>query len=186
MESLTIPFIVAQVFGVLALVSYVISAQVNTHRSVLIWRSLYNGFYAIQFLLLGAMSGFFASLIPVAFYIVCGKYDKKKRVPVSLVVLFSGLSLVFGLIFYEGPLSLLAVAHTIFCIVYLGKKDLTLFRFTQAFSSILMFVYNLYVGALAGIVIVIVQFVSAIVGIVRLDSKKVKNTLAKNKKKSRR
>lgn len=186
----TTDFLIAQGFGLVALIVYVVSTQVDKRRSILLWRTVYSSVYAIQYIFLGAFSGCVSSLVPIARNLVYSRYDNKKEVPMFWVVLFSALVIIAGLIFYDGPLSLLSVAHTAFCTVFIAKKDLTFFRLTQAFSSILMFIYNFSVGAYIGVIVVAVQFISMVVGIVRFDSEKIKavlfNKKQKNKKKSHR
>lgn len=180
--ELTSSFLIAQGFGVAALLAYIISTQVDTRRSVLIWRTVYSGVYAIQYILLGAFSGCVSSLVPIVRNLAYTRYDNKKEVPTYLIVIFSALVIIAGLIFYDGPLSLLSVAHTVFCTIFIAQKSLTLFRFTQAFSAILMLVYNLYVGAYVGVLLVIIQFISMVIGIIRFDSEKIKSLIFKTKK----
>lgn len=83
------------------------------------------------------------------------------------------------MIFYDGPISLLPVAHTIIQTIYIGGEDMTHFRFIQGFSLTFMIAYNILVEAYAGVVLVVVQFISSVVSIVRLDSGKIKKALHK-------
>ena len=166
-------FILAQIFGGFALISFVISTQMNNHKKVLLWRTIYDGFLVVQYFLLGAYTGVVTAALSAVRNFVYGKY--KKDVPIFHVLIFCILNLIFGFAFYDGPISLLAVAHTIVCTIYLGRQDLTELRMIQAFASAMMFVYNLDVKAYVGLVIVVIQFISLIVGIARFDRDKIES-----------
>ena len=165
-------FILAQFFGILALLAYVVSMQQNNCKKVLLWRSVYNVMCGIQYLILGAWSGVICSLVAIARNYVFAQY--KKTIPAFHVAFFVLLNFILGLVFYDGPISLLPVIHTMICTIYLARDDLTTFRLIQAFAATFMFIYNFSVKAYAGIIVVAVQFVCTLVGIARFDQDKIK------------
>lgn len=169
--------IIAQIFGALALIAYIISTQIDDRHRVLRWRTVYSTVYALQYFFLGAYSGVLSSITPIARNIA---YDKtKKRPPIFWITLFSLLTLVPGLIFCESPIDLLPLIHTVICTIFLGIDNLTIFRVSQFFAAPLVLIYNFSVSAYIGMLIVIIQFISNTVSIIRFDLPRFKKYLNK-------
>ena len=170
--------LLAQLFSILALIFYVVSTQIDEKHRVLFWRTLYSTVYAVQYLFLGAFSGVISSVTPIIRNLV---YDKQKKVSVFWIVFFSILTLVPGLFFCENLIDLLPLIHTVLCTIFIGVNNLTIFRISQVLSAPLVLIYNGTVGAWVGIGIVLIQFTSSLIGVIRFDLPRFKKYLKKQK-----
>ena len=169
--------IIAQIFGILALITFVISTQIDNRHKVLIWRTVYSSVYALQYLFLGAYSGVLSSITPIARNII---YDKsQKHPPILWIIVFSLLTFVPGLFFCKSPIDLLPLIHTVICTIFLGIDNLTIFRISQFFAAPLVLIYNFSVSAYVGMLIVVIQFISNTVSIIRFDLPRFKKYLNK-------
>lgn len=170
-------FIIAQCFGVLALLSYIVSTQQKHREGILAWDGIYCTFLSIQYLLLGGLSGFVAGALQVTRDVIFRKF--KKKIPTWATIVFCILVFISGIIFFDGPVSLLPGIHTIIHTLYLSYGDMTIYRFIRLFSLTFMFAYNIFMGAYVGIIIVLVQGVFSVIGLARLDGEKVKKVMHK-------
>lgn len=163
-------FIVAQILGILALIAYIISTQINNRHGILLWRTIYSALYTIQYLCLGSPSGAVSSIVPVIRNLVYDRY-KKRDIPIFWIVIFSAITFILGIVFYDGPISFLPIIHTILFTIFIGIGNLARFRFVSIVSTILMLVYNFTIGAYSGVAVVITQFIFTIIAAVRFDRK---------------
>lgn len=168
-------FIVAQIFGILSLISYLISTQIDNRKKFFFWFSGTAIFSAIQYFLLGGLSGFAANIIPIFRNAV---YSKYKKAPSFWVGFFCVAVILAGIFFYSGPISLLPIAETIIYTIYLSESNLTHFRLIQIFSSTFMIAYNIIIGAYTALFIIAAQVLFVFIGTIRFDSKKFKKLFA--------
>lgn len=171
-------FIVAQILGILALIAYIISTQINNRHGILIWRTVYSTLYTIQYICLGSLSGVVSSVVPVARNLVYDHY-RRRKIPIFWVVIFSAITFTLGIVFYNGPISFLPIIHTILFTIFIGIGNLARFRFVSILSTILMLVYNFAIGAYSGVAVVVAQFIFTVIAAVRFDRKYYAKFLAK-------
>ena len=163
-------FLTAQTLGFLALGAYAVSTQMNSRRKILTWLIIYSSLSALQYILLGAWSGAASSVVPVIRNVTYRQY-RTKKIPTKIIALFVILMSGLGVVFYDGPISLLPVLHTVIFTIFIGLGNLSRFRLVSILSSSLMFAYNFMVGAYIGVIMVAVQLISTIVAAVRFDRK---------------
>lgn len=178
-------FILAQFFGLLCLIAFIINTQSNDKKTILFWRTISNAFAAIQYILLGSWSGLLINIVGSARNISYAKCNKK-TCPRKMVLIYTFLILLSGvvsiIIFHDGPESLLITAQSIILTVFIGQKNMMRYRMSQIFALPLVIVYNFSVGAYVGVIVCIVQIISLAVGVKRFDEKAVKRDLKKHKR----
>lgn len=164
--------VLAQLFGILALIIMVLSYQQKERGRLLIFQMVSNAFFAVSYYMLGAFSGAVMSLVNIARSFVFSRSDTKwGKSPVWLYV-FLAASLAGGILSWEGPLSLLVIAATLVLTFTLYSKDLRFMRKMFLLPPLLYISYNLINKSIGGIGSDVFCLVSAVLAIWRFDIRK--------------
>ena len=86
---------IAHVIGLIALVFMIISFQTKKQAKLLKFQIISSLFFAIQYLLLNAMSGFFIFLFTTIRNVVFSRY-KDKKVPMFLIIIYLSIVILFS------------------------------------------------------------------------------------------
>ena len=145
--------IIANVFGVLTAVMLVLSFQIRSTKKLYFVQAIANVFYGLQFLLLGAMGGFFNTLVRIVRNLLLSRSDKlpwiRKRWMALVFCVPSLLFLIFG---WSGPIDLLPFATTVASNLTYWSNDARTIRVGElAFISPAWAVYDALTGAYGGI-----------------------------------
>lgn len=172
--------VVAQIFALIAFVLYTISLQFRSRSKVLKVQIVANSFYALEYLMLNAYAGVNNSLFGISRSVLFYIFQKKHRkCPSYVAVIFITLVVIFGFVSYDGIFSTLPVIISIIFFLALYTEDMKLYRIVAAVAAILWIIYNLAVSAYVGVLDSVVELISALIAIYRLDieHKKVKRFL---------
>ena len=161
--------IIIQLIGFLGIIASIIAFQFKKHKTILFFRMLSEFIFAVQYFLLGAYTGMITDLIGCVRNIVFTKQiDKNKKTTVS-TAFFSLLFLAFGIVFWEGPKSILVIIAKILSTIAYGNKNPAVVRAVIFITSSSWFIYNYFVFSIAGMLCEAFTLISLIIGIVRLD-----------------
>lgn len=161
--------IIIQLIGAAGIIASIISFQCKKSSSILFFRILNESIFAVQYFLLGAYTGMAMNLVGcVRNGIFSHQLSKNKTTAISTVV-FSTLFFVFGLIFWQGPKSILIIAAKILSTIAYGNKNTTFVRFIIIPTTASWLIYNCCVFSVAGIICEAFTLLSLITGIIRLD-----------------
>ena len=166
-------FIVAQIFGALALAILIISLQKNSKTKLLLYQSISSLLYALQYLLLNAYTGCFMNLICMIRNMIFNQYPKK-RPPVYWLIITIVLMIFFSSLSYTGVISFLPMIAVILYSIALWHGNLTVIRTTEIISCSLYILYNIKVLAITGLIATIIELVGAILAVYKFDIKKKK------------
>jgi len=166
-------FIVAQIFGALALTILIISLQKNSKTKLLLYQSISSLLYALQYLFLNAYTGCFMNLICMIRNIIFNQYPKK-RPPVYWLIITIVLMIFFSSLSYTGVISFLPMIAVILYSIALWHGNLTVIRTTEIISCSLYILYNIKVLAITGLIATIIELVGAILAVYKFDIKKKK------------
>ena len=166
-------FIVAQIFGALALAILIISLQKNSKTKLLLYQSISSLLYALQYLFLNAYTGCFMNLICMIRNIIFNQYPKK-RPPVYWLIITIVLMIFFSSLSYTGVISFLPMIAVILYSIALWHGNLTVIRTTEIISCSLYILYNIKVLAITGLIATIIELVGAILAVYKFDIKKKK------------
>ena len=155
-----------QLVGALGVVAGVISFQCKKRTSILLFRTLNESIFTVQYILLGAYTGAAMNIVGCARNIT---FTKKKEGSRRAIALFSILFLAFGLLTWQGPKSILIIAAKILATVAYGNKNTTVVRSVILLTSVSWLIYSILIGTVAGVVNEAFTLGSLIVGILRLD-----------------
>ena len=164
--------VIAQVLGILALVAMVLSYQQKSRVWLLRFQLLSNLLYAVSYFMLGAFTGGAMSLVNVARSYVFSKKDTKWGSSPIWLYVFLGITLVSGIVTWEGPLSLLVIAATMLLIITLNSTNLRFMRKMFLVLPFLYITYNVVNKSMGGIGNDIFCIVSALIAIWRFDIRK--------------
>jgi len=130
--------------------------------------------YTVQFLLLDARTGAVICIINtircVVFYIF-----KEKNIRPSIIVLmiFIIASIGAGIATWQNNYSIIAIFSALIYTYGLWQDNIKVIRVCAAIMAIGWVIYSLLVGAYSGALTETIEFISAIIAIVRYDIKKV-------------
>ena len=134
--------IVIQFIGFLGILASVISFQCKKHNSILIFRTLNEFVFAIQYFLLGAYTGMVMNLIGCVRNIIFTKQVSKNKKTVVSTVVFAILFFVLGLFTWQGKKSILIIIAKILSTVAYSNKNTTVVRSVLFVTCTSWLVYN--------------------------------------------
>lgn len=163
-------FILAQVVGLLSLIAYCASMQINNRIKLLILLTVVNLLNSIVYFLLNSIAGGIIALVSVIRLIIFYFYAKRnKHCPIYLLWLFISLDIVAGLITFDYWYDILCIMEAIVVTYGTFIKNMTITRICHLFSCILMFTFNIFVFAYSNMLSEFIGLIFTFVGIMRLD-----------------
>lgn len=166
--------ILAQIFGIIALIAMVLSYQCKERKKLLLLQLASNVFFVANYFMLGASTMGWMCVINVVRSFVFMMDDRRwAKSPLWLYV-FLIVALVTGIMSWEGPMSILVIVASLILIFALYSKNLKVTRLLFLFPPLLYISYNVYHMSFGGIGSDAFCLVSAIVAILRFDVRKKK------------
>ena len=165
---------VGQIIGFIALFFFCISYQVKNKSRLIAVQTVATSLICVQYLLIGAYSGFALNVVCVVRNFAFSIKDKRESNSPLIPVLFAVLMLFVGAFSWEGYHSILILAGLAINTVCMGVCRVSLFRKTVILTCSLIFAYNLCVFSISGMINESISIVAAAVGILReyLEKKK--------------
>ncbi len=178
------PPVVIQILGILGMIMALISFQQKTQKGIVLMQLCCSAFFAIHFILLGAVTGGILNVMAVIRAIVYSQKGKKWADHIAWPILFCILSLViyaltficFGVEpslknFLLELLPALGIISTTIAFRMERAKDV---RLLSMINSPLWLIYNSINFSIGGILTECFSLISIIIGILRLDIKRKK------------
>ena len=155
------------IVGGIAIVFYFLSYQIFDKKKLLLMQTLATATNCLQYVLLGAYSGFALNIVCILrnllFYHRDKKYLSGRWLPFALAAVMAGIS-AFS---WDGYHSLFIIVGLMVNTVSLGLFESQNLRKSILVSCPLVLIYNVFEFAIGGIVIESVSILSAIIGILR-------------------
>ena len=161
--------IIIQLIGVLGIIASIISFQCKKHSSILLFRTLNEAVFALQYFLLDAYTGMAMNLIGCVRNIIFTKqvsYGKKTTIS---TVVFSILFFILGVFTWQGIKSILIIIAKVLSTLAYGNKNTTIVRAIIFITSSSWLIYNYFVSSYAGVMCEAFTLISLVVGVIRLD-----------------
>ena len=167
--NIDIKFIIAQIFGVFALICLMLSFRKNRKKYLLKLQMLSSLFYALQFLLLGGISGFFINII-----CIFRNYILYKNSKIDFVYLFMLLlvMLICTLFSYNGVISLVPFIATSIYSISLWINKLKIIRLGNICATIILIIYEICIGAYSGVLATSGELLSSLYAFIKFNLKK--------------
>lgn len=162
----------AQLLGAGALLTIILSVQFKKKKNVMLMQAISNMLYTFQYILLNVISAASLNVVTLIRCLIYYNYDKKrKKIPFVIAVIFSIISIILGIVFYEGLLTIIPVAITISYTVSSLSKNANIFRKTFLVCSFVWIFYNYTVGAYVAMIGNIGEIFSTIIALKRYKKK---------------
>ena len=161
--------ILIQLIGAFGIAASIAAFQFKKHGTILVFRTLNEALFAVQYFLLGAFTGAAASLIGIARNLIFKNRVAKGKTTTLFIAIFSALFVLFGILTWEGPKSILIIVAKVLSTVSYGNKNTSVIRVIGLVTTTSWLVYNWFVFSIAGVLCEAFTLTSLLVGIVRLD-----------------
>lgn len=162
--------ILAQIFGGLALLIMVIGMQFRKKKNMLLAQIMTNTCYIIQYILLGAFTGVFTFIVnnlrSSTFYFYT---QNCKKPSIWLLFLFSGLSIIIGIITYKNLFSIIPVVSSIISTYGAWQKKAKIFRIAIMTSSLILIFHDFHFRAYTGMISYTLTVTSTLIGFLKYD-----------------
>ncbi len=172
-EGFTVGDLFIQLLGFLGLLFSVISFQCRKHRTIMLFRTLDEFAFAIQYFFLGAYTGVAMNLIGcVRNELFAWQVKNEKSTMVSRVI-FSVLFTVFSIATWGGFKSILVgIAKVVSTCAY-GCRNKLAMRWMVLGTSVTWLIYNAAIGSVGGVLCESFSVVSIIVALIRIRNGKL-------------
>lgn len=160
--------ILAQVLALFAILFWVISILLKNKKNILLMQVIANGIYGIEYLLLGAFSAAsmnFLSFLRLLVYYFYALLNIK--MPKWILFVFIALVLLFGIITYDGLISLLPIIITVLYTYAFWQNNLNVARIIYIVAAIIWIYYNYEVGAYVGIIGNILEITTGLISLIK-------------------
>lgn len=165
--------LLTQIVGFIAMFFSVFSFQMNKHKHIIIMQVFSSSIFGLQYLMLGATTGLVLDIIAV---FRCGvfffKEDKKWAAWKGWNVIFMGLFFIFGLITWDGWVSLLITVSMMLNTLSFSFTKPKWVRMSILVASPLLLLYDIFTGTIGGLINEVLVEISAVVGLIRYDFKR--------------
>ncbi len=166
----------AHIFGVLAVITFLLSFQFKTRRNIIAVNLTSRILYILQYILLGAFEG---AVLDFSGFVLSffSRYKEKECVLKHSKPIIAGVIILLtaiGLCFYENIFSLFAIGGIVFEIVALWLTKEKNIRILSLFSAPCWLVYNLASSAYSSAAGSIFAIISILIAMARLDFKPMK------------
>ncbi len=162
--------IIIQAIGYIGLIFAIIAFQCKSHKGVMIFRTLNEMFFVVQYLCLGSYTGAAMNIIGSTRNISFAACVEKNKSTKPLQIIFCIIFVVAGLMTTPvGIVQFMVIGAKIVSTIAYGMKNTTLIRLLTLPTSICWFVYNFSCGSVAGSLCEALTIISIFAAIIRID-----------------
>lgn len=163
-------FIIAQGFGLVALIVSIITILQNTSRKFILYTILQNIFSALQYLLLNKIIAFILcviSIVRLVIYIKLNKYSNRSKIMV--LFLFIIINFTISLITYTNYIDIFPMVSAILVCYTVWQKNIVIMKVGVLISKSLWGIYAIFSNAYFAIIMDIIIVVWTIIMLLRLN-----------------
>lgn len=159
--------LIGHILGFVSVGLFFYSYQRTQKRKIMVIQTIATALSCIQYLLIGAFSGFALNVVCIIRNFTF--YYREKNHSTNLVspILFALCMAVVSFFSWEGIHSLLITLGLVVNTICMGIFDAKNFRKTILISSTLILIYNIFAFSYSGILSESISLVSVIIGIIR-------------------
>ena len=168
-------FILAQIFGLIALVLVCLSYSFNSKKVFLLYQIASNIFYAMSFLTLGVLVGGINTLISITRVTCLFFFERVQKVPPRFIYfIFAFTYLISGIIFFQTTLDIIAIiSYEIFNLA-MFNKNISKVRFMMILPNLMIAIYNLLSMTYTNAILDFIEITVLIVSIIRFKNFEMK------------
>lgn len=137
-------YITAQIIGVLAVATFVLSYQFKTRKSIIAVNACSCFLYVVQYILLGAFDGAAMDVLSTIFTLISHSKEKGfvARHTKLMLALMSLSMFTAGMVLYRNVFSLFSIAGALFQVGSFWLTEEKKIRFVSFFGAPCWFIYN--------------------------------------------
>lgn len=172
-------FLLAQIFGIIALILVAISYFINKKSTFLIFQVIADFFYALAYLVVDAWSAGVITLISLVrciYLYIADKKNFKNNVP--FLMIFVALFAVTTIFFWKTSFDFIPlITSTLFTFGY-EIKNMQVMRYVLLIPNALLVIYNILITTYASAVLDFMEIVAILAAIIKfyLNNKKNRET----------
>lgn len=171
---MSVQYILSQIFILINYLFLIMTYQSKNRNHILVFNFIGIIATGISFLLLSAYSGIamvFVALIRNVLFIINEKKNEKRdkhdlKDYIVLALLFT-VSIISGILTYNGILSMSAVIATIIYTYSIWQKNTKIYKILGLPTGILSIIYYIYIFSIFGIVLESILTLSSIIGYIK-------------------
>lgn len=164
--------IIGHIFGVIAVGLFFLSYQISDKKKLLIVQTVATAMLCLQYILIGAYSGFGLNIVCIIRNILYFHRDKKGHSDVWLPFALAFVMAMVSLLSWDGYHSLFIIFGLMINTVCMGIFNTQNLRKSILLTCSLVLVYNLFEGSYGGAISESMSLISAIIGIIRYKKSK--------------
>lgn len=162
-------YYISQILVIFAMLSLGMTYLTKNKKLIVILGIIYSALYGIQYLLLGAITGFAMNIVNIIrniwFYI---NSVKKKQNNICILIILFILIIAFGIISYKDIFSILPILASSIYTYSIWQDNIKLYRYLAIPMSLCWITYNIYSNSLFAIIAELILFTIEIIGIIKL------------------
>lgn len=159
--------LIGHILGFVSVGLFFYSYQRTQKRKIMVIQTVATALSCIQYLFIGAFSGFALNVVCIIRNFAFYHRDKKQSADLASPVFFAMCMAVVSFFSWEGMHSMLITLGLVVNTLCMGLFDAKSFRKTILISSSLILVYNIFASSYSGVLSESISLVSVIIGIVR-------------------
>lgn len=161
--------VMVQVLGIIGIIASVISFQSDNHKKILVFRTLNEFFFGIQYVLLGAYTGAAMNFCGCIRNMVFSRLVENGRSTTAPRIVFCGIFTAAGLFTWDGAKSILIIFAKGMSTLAYGSNRTRSIRILIFTTSVCWLVYNMCVKSYTGALCESFTLCSIISGFIRFD-----------------
>ena len=164
-------FIIAQAFGIIAVILGFVSYQMKSRKSILLLQIATSVVFCVHYLLLGALPALVLNALGIvlkAVYILRNSKNDK-----LLPVIFAITMGIAGTFSWQNTFSIFVILGLVINTLFLSSKNAQTIRYSILVTSPMVIVYNVAVLSFGGIIYESIAIISSVIGILRYRKEKV-------------
>ena len=158
------------ILGFVSVALFFYSYQCTEKRKLVVIQTVATALSCVQYLLIGAFSGFALNVVCIIRNFTFYFRDKHNRTDLFSPILFSVCMAAASVFSWEGAHSLLITLGLVINTMCMGICDAKSFRKTILISSTLILMYNVFAFSYSGILSESISLLSVVIGILRYRS----------------
>ena len=163
--------LIGHALGFVSVALFCYSYQRTKKRKLLIIQTIATALICIQYLLIGAYSGFALNIVCIIRNFIFYFRDIKQKKDWTTPIILSVCMAVVSIFSWEGLHSLLITSGLVINTICMGMFGARNFRKTILASSSLILIYNIFAHSYSGILSESISLISVIIGIIRYRKK---------------
>ena len=165
--------IIAQIFGLVALVALFVSYQKENKKEFLYMQIFSNTLYMIQYFILGAFSASLANAVGATRGFIFYKEENKNKPSILILIIFEIIFIISGIITFDGFLSIIPTVLASIYTYGIWQKNLKITYAIGVLVAVVWIYFNYKVGAYVSVLASVIELLASSIGLRRLIKKSV-------------